>query len=439
MSKKIKKKVKMIFICILELIIILPLFNPYLGLVFAKETDERKNLPSDLTIIPQTDYATYGFEERSDWNPTSNQYKIYEIWKNQGEKADENGWAYISADTDRKLIALAPTFGQVGDYINLYIKKDNSVKTIPCIMAEAKGKDEPNELNDGAYYYNGIHIGHKAKGQDKCNILEIQIKDESVTVSNEFVKSLVPIKDIKNGGSYFDHPQGPTGLTSNSSSYSNSTTAQQSEETFASVVLSFFRTLWSNLSTSLDNMITGREDSNNLYYLQSPTDSYSSQNTNLNTTVGDANLMRTCENLTKYLMNKHVHYGWPYENLTYGDLEKNFRDPDYNVVCATYVAIALWQSGILSLDFINRHGYNAADGIATMVQEAGWVNKGKTSDRREGDILVQPGTHAAISAGGLKVWEESTGCISRGGSAPTGEVHTHGESYLSQFNVYRRE
>ena len=437
MGKKITKKFKIIFICILELIIIFPLFNPYLGLVFAKETDERKNLPSDLTIIPQTDFATYGYEDRSDWNPTSNQYKIYEIWKNQGKKADQNGWAYISADTDRKLIALAPTFGQVGDYINLYIKNGDSVKTIPCIMAEAKGKDEPNELNDGAYYYNGIHVGHKAKGQDKCNILEIQIKDDSITVSNEFVRSLVPIKDIKNGESYFDHPEGPVGLTSNSSSYSNN--SQQSEETFGSVVLSLFRTFTTFLATAFDNSISGREDSDNMYFTHDPASAYGATDTNQNITVGDVNLMITCRRLSRYLMSKGAHYGWPYENLTYNDLEENFRDPDYNVVCATYVAIALWQSGILPLDFINRHSYNAADGIATMVQEAGWKNMGKTSDRREGDILVQPGTHAAISAGGLKVWEESTGVISTDGSAPTGEVHTHSEGYLSQFNVYRKE
>lgn len=400
------------------------------------------------------EYAQYGAtyeKEDINWDQGTTQRKIFEEWKSQGKKTDNNNLAFITmGGGDWYLVAMGTSLGNVGDYVELTIKNRNT--PFPAIIADRKSGSDAGAVfardkkNSDLYW----HLGHGYEG--KVNMLEIILKNYEKKPSPEYLASLQTVTTVKNGGSYMEHPEGPVGLTGsykieadlssieNSSATSKVRNAvKKKAETLGSVIISFFRSLATMGYTFTDNLVSGGEDADIMYYLVDPDAQQNNQNSNAVPSVGDPNLMKTCNNLAHYLMSKHAHYGWPYENLTYRNLEKNYREPDYNVVCATYVSIALWLSGQLDLSFINRKSYNAADGVAEMVREAGWhkVELGINDPRQEGDILVQPGTHAAISAGGWKVWEESCGVIGSNG-APTGEAHTYSKGYMAQFDVYRK-
>jgi len=270
-------------------------------------------------------------------------------------------------------------------------------------------------------------------------MVEINLKNYDKTPSSQYLESLKPVISVQNGGSCFDHPDAPVALTgtyviqasaATTSSTPASTSNQKSEESFASVVLSMARSLITFLSTTLDNGLSGREDADNMYYAKDNQNNQQSMNGYDVPIVGDANVMNTCKQLTTYLMSKSVHYG----AKTWHNIERNFLNPNYDIVCATYVAIVLWKSGLLTEEQINKYNYNwtGSGGIPSMLEAYGW-RKVSPSSASPGDVIVNYTVHAAIYAGNGKVWDEYTGVI-EDGSHPSGQPHSYN---ISNCQVWR--
>ena len=446
MAKKIKfKQILIIYLIMFAFLI----FNAFFGKVLAVKPGQMILIPSDL---PQ--YSAQYEEEDINWNEDSKQYKVNQTWKEQGKPVEQSeaplNCAYLTlAGEKRYFVALTPTFGEAGDYIDVYIQDGNEEKVFKCVMGDAKGRKDDNG-NDVGYDYNGIFTGHKYQedGVDKCDILEFILKDYNDRPSGEFLGKFTQITKIYNGGSYFDHPNGPEpwtenvvlggGTSSSSSSTSGGTSATQSEESFQSVMLSWYRSMWSFLSTGIDNIFSGRQDSNNFYFTQiveasEVTGGQSGINPNA-ALVGDANICKTCQQLTTYLMSKNAHYNADHPKA--GDINYNYNNPDYNICCATYVAIALWKSGKLTEDFINRYNYNWTGnrGIPTMLKDAGWVSI-PPKQATPGDVIVNYEIHAAICAGNAevstngtvscKIWDEASATIGTHGEMPFGTTYSY--------------
>lgn len=384
--------------------------------------------------------ATYGDEDRN-WGGEK-QLNVFKIWESQGKKTDNNNIAFVTmGGSDWYLAAFARSFGEVGDYIELQIK--DSSTPFRAIIADAKsGADkEGNGYNDGAAFFQDNnnpdlwwHLGHKYG--DEVNMVEINLKNEDKIPSTQYLNSLKPVISVQNGGSCFDHPDAPVALTGTyviqasaaTTSYTPASTSnQRREESFASVVLDMARSLITFLSTTLDNGLSGREDSGNMYYAQDDQQGMNNYDVPI---VGDANVMNTCRQLSQYLMSKHAHYGWG----TSHDIEKAFANPDYNVCCATYVAIVLWKSGLLTPEQINRFNYNwtGNGGIPSMLEEFGW-RRVSPSAASPGDVIVNFEVHAAIYAGNGKVWDEYSGVIESSGH-PSGQPNSYN---ISGCQVWR--
>ena len=404
-------------ICILILLIFLiPCTWSKLGQVYAINEGETIEIPTTFEQYG----ATYE-QEDIQWDEGTNQKKVFEVWASQNKPIDENNWAYITvANQKRYLVALATTFGLPGDYVDIYVKNGNTETVYPCLIGDAKGLDEKNAINDGAFIYNGIHYGH-ASG-DICNVLEIILKDYSSTPSGEFLASLTPVSKIQNGGSYFDHPDGPVGL--NGGYGSGSATVIDS---FFGLLGSLFRLLWEVLATSFENMMTGRSDSTVLYNF------YEGNNNINNNTQYSSDVLQTCKDLADYLSGKDAHYGVK----THGNIERSYNDPDHDVVCATYVSMVLWKSGLLTTEQVNSYNYHYTADLPNMLQAAGW-HQVPASQAKPGDAVIYdpgPNGHALIYAGDKKFWDESSGVWTRHGapSKTYRESDFYYNSPLSQF------
>lgn len=431
MGAKIEIRIKRICILILVLVIILPVTSPYFGQVLAVKPGQRIIIPDDL---PQVG-ATYEYEDREDWDPTSKQFQVNKTWKEQQKPTESStepkNCAYLTlAGEKRYLIALTTTYGKTGDYIDITLKDGTEFKAVMGDAKGIKGDDQP-------YYYHNIFAGHKVTENyvDKCNILELILKDYSITPSANYLTKFKNIYSIANRGSYFDHPEGPVPVTETvvlgggPTSYTpTSTSNQRREESFASVVLDMARSLITFLSTTLDNGLSGREDSGNMYYGQD--DQQASGNSFDVPIVGDANVMNTCRQLSQYLMSKHAHYGWGSRNI-----EEAFLFPDYKVCCATYVAIVLWKSGLLTEEQINRFNYDYSGDFPNMLKAYNWY-KVSPSSASPGDVIIHdpgPNGHVAIYAGNGKVWDEYSGVIESSGH-PSGQPNSYD---ISDCQVWR--
>ena len=270
-----------IFIVICVLIILFSFFSGFLGQVFSfKEisTGDRHGgthtikVPEagDAVRVPaevEQSYGTYEGYDRSDWSYTNK--TIYEKWVEQGKPASDSHWAYLNINgKPRDLVAVVPTFGQTGDYIDIDLTCDGKSVTYPCIIADSK-----DIWVDSAYSYNGVVYGHTSNG--KCNIIEVcsELSADSSNWSSlaPLLNKLTGVTQIANGGSMLDHPDGPVGLNGNynyedgTSSKDASADGDDEAESFNGAIAMIVRDAWDSISATFENNIRDRNDTSVLY------------------------------------------------------------------------------------------------------------------------------------------------------------------------------
>lgn len=168
------------------------------------EAGDAVKIPSE---VKQT-YATFESYNRNDWSGENKE--IYNKWSEQGKSASDEHWAYINIGGQKRyLVAVAPTFGQTGDYIDITFKNGN---TYPCIIGDIK-----DIWVDPAYVYNSVAYGHQDGG--KCVVVEVctELANSSSNYSamSPLLNKLIDVQQIANGGNMFEHPDGPVGLDGN--------------------------------------------------------------------------------------------------------------------------------------------------------------------------------------------------------------------------------
>ena len=327
MYKNIRRKILKIF-CFFSIYIIL---SPYFcKIVYALKIPEE---------YKQCSVATYEKEDRDDWNVTSLQKKIYDVWVEQGKNADENNWAYLTVGNQKRyLVALGTSFGETGDYVDIYVKEQN--KVWPCIMGDTKNIEDAN-----AYIKDDIHWGHDYSGE--LNAIELMLKDYEKIPPNEFLSKFVPVTEIRNGGSYFKHPDGPVGLDGNYDEANGTTNNFLSEcNNFLGAVGAFFRQGWISLCTFLVNERNSRDDATVMYSLR---DEIEGGGSSSSTSVGEysSDILECCRKLTQEMLNRKVIYSLDVDSvLISGDIERCYKEST-GICCATYVSLVLYLSRML--------------------------------------------------------------------------------------------
>ena len=221
-------------------------------------------------------YAKEDVSKQPGLKPGTAQYDVRQLlWEAQNRPIADSGVAYVKvAGQKRYVVALSTIFGLSGDYIDIVL---NNGEVIPCIMGDVKSSktDKPYIFEGDGLFYGHTYEEDK---EEKCDIVEfilgINIQDnETPPVLKGFLDKFDKVKSIKNGGSYFLHPDGPVGLSgdyaeitpgvnqnfSNSSSTTSNNKGEKSEEkTFARTFGRFLRSGWIAISTFFDNDRTGR-------------------------------------------------------------------------------------------------------------------------------------------------------------------------------------
>ena len=394
--KNIKLKKLIAIICIF--IYLLPYFIMIKSFGFEYEKVE----PGDIIEIPPEiiqGCSTVEKEDRDDWAYV--QKDINEVWVKQGKPKDENNWAYITTNSGeiRYLVALAETFGVPGDYVDIYVEKDGEETIWPCMIGDTKRDHEsgqngddvfPDNTPQGAYWYNDMHWGHTLttdeNGNPVCTIVELMMADYTNLHSKElsdFEQLFFPVIQIQNGGNYFENPDGPIGLTGTSRKNKKHVGMAIYSVIIKNILLPFI----DFLNTGIDSHMLNKNVETNLYDLNRNDDAEDVVDSS--SMIYSDDLMKVCEQLTEYLISKGTHYGgtdtdgdgdiddWPCTKLS--KIADCYDDPDYHVVCATYVALALWKSGLLTEEQINQYAFHwtGDTGIPSMLEAARLEKKRK--------------------------------------------------------------
>lgn len=243
----------------------------------------------DAVRIPEEVDQALGTYEGFDVRWSYTQKTIYDKWVEQGKKASDSHWAYLEIGGERRyLVALVPTYGRVGDYVDIYLTMDGESKVYPCIMADAK-----DIWVDEAYTYNGVAYGHSVGG--RCNVIEVCSELPS---SSEYYDNLTPllnklsgVTQIVNGGSMIENPDGPIGLEGpynyddgTSGGGSSSKTGKESE-TFMGVMSMTLRNLCDSFYVTFENHYKNNNDVTVLYDIKNLDEENSSKKT-VNSTDG---------------------------------------------------------------------------------------------------------------------------------------------------------
>ena len=372
------------------------------------------------------------------WTSGTKEAKVYNVWSSQGKKASDSHWAYIEFSGEpRYLVALAPTFGLAGDFVDIYITNNGKETIYPCIIGDSK-----DIWVDSAFVYEGTAYGHVGSN-GSCKIIEvcteIAATSQSVSALSPLLNKLKNITQIANGGSMFEHPDGPVGLDGSytyedgTSSDSNSSGYSDGEyESFIGAVGAFLRTKWSSLSSFLDNHVENRNDVTVLYDFKNKTSS--------NTSMGNKNILEACAAVTKMMIDRGCVYPSDYDLLDRSGIDYQLNEAHY-ICCATYVSSVLYYSGLLSAEQINAYNYHytGSGGVPDMLAAAGWKKLENPSDMQPGDVLNDYGTHVMIYAGNGKVWDESTAVTSISGRAPFGTPIGYSQMNSPNMQVWRKQ
>ena len=284
MNKKIKL-ICSIYIVIM-FIFILPSYFSFFGQVLGVSPGEEIRIPTERNgeKLQQTcvDYEAedreYEFAQTNqgyDWDKTSNQYKINQIWVRQGKTVDpDTHWAYITTGSGEKryLIALTSTFGQAGDYVDVYVSKEGTTTVFPCIMGDTKSS------SDGAFFIDGVDYGDVSG--ERLKVVEIMINNydgtqhshhntgvDQTLVNNisEQLSQLYPVVKVKNGGSYLNSQDGSQYLDGSYGSKSS-----KSNFSLKGMLGKFLRAIPEILYSAFENFMTDRTDSTVMYDILTP-------------------------------------------------------------------------------------------------------------------------------------------------------------------------
>ncbi len=438
MSYKLKKIFFKITIIIIMVTILFPSLNYQYGQVFGfhDESDYdrfgggphtyRAPDAGDAVKVPQEFEQSMDDVELYDhivWG--GKQLQLYNKWSSEGKKASDSHWAYLEiGGKPRYMVALAPIYGVTGDYVDIYVTHNGQESIYPCIIVDTK-----DIWVDAAFEYNGKIYGHQGSG-GRCKIVEVCTEASSVSPLSPWLNKLKNVTQIANGGSIFEHPDGPVGLDGNYT-YEDGTTSGSSDGssseagTFIGAVGSFLRTGWATLNSFLDNHVEKREDVTVLYDFKNMSSSYG--------TMGNGDIISACEAVTKMLIDRGCTYSQ--ENLIWNDINRQFNTNTY-FCCATYVASVLYYAGLLTEEQINAYNYNYTGdgGIPDMLAAAGW-HQVSPSQAQPGDVVVKYTVHAMIYAGNGEIWDESTCVTSTSGRPPLGSPYQYD---ISNCQVWRR-
>lgn len=132
-----------------------------------------------------------------------------------------------------------------------------------------------------------------------------------------------------------------------------------------------------------------------------------------------ADVESVCQEITQMLIDRNAVYG----AYTYNDIEKTYQS-DPGVVCASYVSLVLYKSGLMTAEQLNAFNYHYTVDYPNMLRAAGWKEVDK-SDLQPGDVLNKPGDgnqgHVVIYVGNGLIYDQTSAVISSSGKAPTGQ------------------
>lgn len=204
MDKQLKKKLYTILVLLIIFVILLPNFSIFFSNVYGVT-------PGTPIDIPDS-FEQCGAKLQKDgisWSSGTGPDVVNKIWVSQGKPANNNNWAYITIGGQRRyLVALAQTYGNSGDYVDIHLKNG---KVYPCVIRDSESLhelDHDDNTNGGAFSYKDVTYGHSYDG--KCSVVKIILKDYSKQPSTDFLNTIQPVTKIENGGSCLngDEPEG---------------------------------------------------------------------------------------------------------------------------------------------------------------------------------------------------------------------------------------
>ena len=210
MNKQLNKKLYNIFIWLIIYIYIFPSCSIFFGYVYAAPNVAPGTRIDIEDSVQQSGGNLEGNIRHYNWvDPCKT---LYDIWLAEGG-TDENGLCYISAyGYDWIFVAVEPTFGKVGDYIQVHVNHDGVETDYPMIIFDQKN---PNDGYKHVTDSKGQYMGHDMGG-NVADILEFVY--DTTDNSHEFRQSMKNVKYIINGGSYYDGPPEGLDFTGSSSS-----------------------------------------------------------------------------------------------------------------------------------------------------------------------------------------------------------------------------
>lgn len=410
-QKIIKDIVNKIFVLICIITILLSffcgLFSESLGFHEASDYDRFGGGPHTFTVpdagdaikIPQNADGSVAFEQCTNdyegyhqgWGAGTSQRKLYDMWSEKGETHSDRHWAYIEvAGTPRYIVALAPIYGVVGDYVDIHITHNGESKVYPCIIGD--GKDI---WVDPTFEYEGKIYGHK-EDDGRCKIIEVCTEllgnSTSTSLISPLLNELKDITLIANGGSIFDHPEGPVGLEGpynyddGTSSGEASSDADTEANTFTGALTMICREIWTSMSVFFENSFYKRDDVTVLYDFKNLRGDSSSSSSSADALgITDETLKAIYE---EYEKNKGAPYRMDHSNLKYDE-------------CMDYYDCSSWVIHCLAHTGIKKIPDSTAEGIFT-----GYCTKVEVNDRKPGDLIFLQNTYTTgISHVGIYMGE----------------------------------
>ncbi len=246
---------------------------------------------------------------------SSNQYKLRE---SAGMNFDSEGFGRIG---DRYVVATTTTFGNVGDYIDVY-QEDGTV--IKCIIGDIK-----NQSDAGCNEW-----GHN---NGDC-VVEFVVDKSSWYGTNKTPNGLHPewnqnIDKIVNKGNYFDLASGKTSTTESSQANFQESVSKISAATATTLAAAQTGSNWVTNSTSNKYSSNSGYSSSGSSYSGSTSESYSREPQRISTTPvtitsGDPNI-----DVSKYHNNLEMGF-----EVTVGNLAYKLSDEDIELLCAIVAA-----------------------------------------------------------------------------------------------------
>ena len=149
-----------------------------------------------------------------------------------------------------------------------------------------------------------------------------------------------------------------------------------------------------------------------------------------NSGVGSGNVEATCSEITQMLISRNATYG----PGTYGNIRKVY-ESDNCVVCATYVSLVLYKTGLLTEDQINGFNYHFTGDYPAMLKAAGWKQVSK-SDLKPGDVINKPSTvsygggHVVIYVGNNTIWDQNS-ATNKTGKGSSASYYINNPEYIA--------